>query len=189
MSPHTATLRVYTFKAGVLGKLGHDLRLSLRDFEVRLRGTSVEARFATASFVVDGVAHGRKVDPEGLSSKDKSTIEGTIRELLESAKTAEARYHGEVVLAEGGRPRSVAGRLTLRGVEQAIDVQLEAHTDHIVASAAFAPTRFGIAPYKALAGAIRLQDRVEIELRLNVPEGSVRELLAEGSDTVFAPQR
>lgn len=189
MSPRTATLHVYTFKAGVLGKLGHDLRLSLRDFEVRLRGTSVEARFATSSFVIDGVAHGRKVDPEGLSSKDKSTIEGTVRELLESAKTPEARYRGEVMLAEGGRPRSVAGRLVLRGVEQALDVQLEAQANLVVASASFAPTRFGIAPYKALAGAIRLQDRVEIELRLHIPEGSARELLAEGSDTVFAPQR
>ncbi len=189
MSPRTATLHVYTFKAGVLGKLGHDLRLSLRDFDVRLQGHRVEARFATASFIVDGVAHGREVDFDGLSSKDKANIESTIRELLASAKTPEARYHGEVKPAESKHPRSVAGRLSLRGVEQPLDVQVEVRADVVVVSAAFAPTSFGIAPYKALGGAIRLQDRVEIELRLQIPDGTASALLAEDSDVSFVAAR
>jgi hypothetical protein len=173
MSPLEATLHVYTFKAGVLAKLAHDLRLSMHDFDVRLHGTTIEARFATASLEVDGVVHGRVLDPNVLSSRDMATIRDTMRTLLDCDRWPEARFTGEL-LGERGGPnvaRRVSGRLQLRSIVTDLSGTVTEQGTDVRVAFEFPPSLFGITPYKALGGALRLKDLVEVELRLRLAGG------------------
>ena len=67
------------------------------------------------------------------------------------------------VVGEGAR-RQFEGTLTLAGRAASITAPIEVTDAFARVSLELQPTRWGIAPYKALMGAIRLQDRVRITL-------------------------
>lgn len=167
-----ATLQIFTYKDGLLARMAHDLRLSLGRFEVALEDGRVRGSFDPASARVDGVAHGDRVDAAGLSDKDKRTIEDTIaKDVLDAVRHRRVDFEGALV----PDPWRVEGRLTMRG--RAVDVELPVDVEggEVVVDATIVPSRWGIAPYKALAGAIKLQDRWRVRLVL---EGDVDVLRA-----------
>lgn len=161
-----ATLHVFTFKAGLLARLAHDLRLTLRSFEATLHEQQLRASFDLRSLVVDGVAHGEQVDAAGLSDHDKHAIEKTIAdEILTTRLQPTAAYTGRVQrLADDSY--AIEGQLELRGTRRPLPLQITQQPAELVARASFAMSDFGITPYRALAGAIRLADRIDIELRV-----------------------
>lgn len=153
-----ATFHVYTYKDGLLARVAHDLRLTVTRFRVELADGRVTARFEPGSARVDGVAHGERIDLAGLSDKDKRTIEATIRD--EILGTGVVRFEGA---AAGGEVR---GTLTLAGRSAPLVVPVAARPGELVVDTTLTPSRWGVAPYKALAGAMRLQDRWRVRLVL-----------------------
>lgn len=161
-----ATLHVFTFKAGFLARLAHDLRLTLHRFEATLHEQQLDASFDLGSLVVDGVAHGGRVDPSGLSDHDKRAIEKTIaEEILMSRLQPTAAYTGRVQLSRDDS-YVIDGQLELRGARCPLSLRVSQQPGELVTRASFAMSDFGITPYRALAGAIRLADRIDIELRV-----------------------
>lgn len=160
-----ATLHVHTFKDGLLARLAHDLRLHVGRFDVALDGGTVRASFDPASARVDGVMHGDRLDAAGLSDKDKRTVEETIHTMIVRGPVS---FEGEVA---GDRVR---GRLTMNGQVRDLDLPVRVAKGELVVDTEIVPSRWGIAPYKALAGAIRLQDRWRVRLTLPVPAGDPR---------------
>jgi hypothetical protein len=167
----SSTLHVFTYKDGLLARLAHDLRLTITRFEVDLTGTQVKARFDVTSARVDGVAHGDRVDGTALSDKDKNTIEATIpKEIL---------GHTPVLFDGEWSDDRAWGRLTILG--RAVDVELPvvraAHA--LVVETELTPSRWGVVPYRAMLGAIRLQDRWRV--RLTLPYSGYETFWREGS--------
>lgn len=159
-----ATIHVFTYKDGLLARLAHDLRLSLRRFELRRAGDAVSGRFWPASLSVDGVA-GRdgRVDAAALSESDRAKIvRNATEEILHTERDPEVRFEGALV--DGGR--AVDGALTMVGRTCPVRAEVRAEGGRLRAEVVLAPSRWGIAPYKALAGAIKLQDRVLVRLDL-----------------------
>lgn len=155
------SVHVYTYKAGILSPMAHDLRLRLERWEVEQNGSQVIAKFWPESLVVEGPMIRGEVRLEGLSDRDKASILTTVRtEILLIARWPEVTFSGEV------SPTSVAGELTIRGVTQALRAPLRRDGNQTIGDVEIAPSRWGIAPYKALGGAIRLQDRVRVVFRL-----------------------
>jgi polyisoprenoid-binding protein YceI len=162
-----ATVFVYTFKEGLLAKLAHDLRLSAHDVEITLKGEALEARVAATSLVVDGVAHGETIDTQALSDHDKRKIQDTMAdEILQARAHPHVQWQGQVRRTTGER-YEVDGTLTVRGVRQALRAPVAVQPDGLSVELELQPSRFGIPPYKALAGAIRLKDRVVVRLHLH----------------------
>lgn len=157
---------VYTYREGLLARMAHDLRLTVHRYEVRLSGGKVVATFDPRSARVDGVARGEAVDPEGLSRADKASIERTL--VADVVGSGEVRFEGRVA---GGAASVVAGRLTLASGSAELLVPLTVQEDHVIVDTIVAPSQFGIRPYRALAGAIRLADRWRIRLVLPWPGG------------------
>lgn len=152
-----ATLHVFTFKEGLLARLAHDLRLHVERFSVDSDGATVRATFHPSSVRVDGVAHGERVDATALSEKDRRSIEATVaNELLPGVVTLE----GEV------RDGAVRARLTMRGRARELDLPVRVVGNELHVEAELVPSRWGVAPYKAVGGAIRLQDRWRVRLVL-----------------------
>lgn len=161
------SLHVYTYKDGLLSRLAHDLRLHVARFGVALADGRVRVRVDPVSARVDGVPRGETIDPDAISIRDRRTIEATIvRDVL----------GGGPLLFEGAvAAESVRGRLTMNGREAALDVPVLVASGGLVVDTEIVPSRWGVAPYRALAGAIRLQDRWRVRLVLPWEGGALRE--------------
>jgi hypothetical protein len=112
--------------------------------------------------VIDGVIgkHG-ELDASALSADHRRTITGNIAEVLQLARFPEVKVEGKVT---AGR---FAGTLTLVGRGLPIEATVAASGGVLKAEVVVVPSRWGIAPYRALAGAIKLQDRMVV--RVEVP--------------------
>jgi len=159
---------VFTFKEGLLSRIAHDLRFHIERFEISRDGDEIVARFWPDSIVVDGVMNGERFDPGGLAPRDRTKVIDTIRgELLRVRSHPTVDYRGRIEIGGEGRHIRVAGELELLGVRRPLVVAATREGGRIGARVTLRPSEFGLPPYKALAGAIRLQDRVRLDLDLD----------------------
>lgn len=169
-----AKIQVFTYKDGLLARLAHDLRLSLARFEITREGDEIRGRFWPGSLTVDGaVGRGGELDTRALSASDRSKIAGNIAEhVLDLARFPEASFAGKLAAGEQAGEQAadgahtLVGTLTLVGRAVPLRVCVRAAGGRLVAEVPLVPSRWGIAPYRALAGAIKLQDRVLVTLDL-----------------------
>lgn len=155
---------LFTFKEGLLSRVAHDLRLHVERFSITREGDEIIASFEPASIVVDGVMHDDYLDPHELGPRDRDKIAQTIRdEILRTKQHPSVEFRGRL---EPPALRCV-GELRLVGVSRPLTVFGRRDRGRIRASVSLRPSDFGIAAYKALAGAIRVQDLVRVELDLD----------------------
>jgi hypothetical protein len=159
------TIEVLTFKAGVLARAAHDLRLRLEQHEITLDGEKLQAALDLRSLRVEGPVESDVVRPERFTAADRDEIERAMRaDVLHTDRHPMARFEGRALARGDGF--DVEGELLLAG--RRAPIAFDARGEGGVYRAAFdlQPSRWGIAPYKALLGAIRLRDVVRIELAL-----------------------
>jgi hypothetical protein len=179
-------LQVFTFRDGLLARLAHDLRLSVGRFELTLQQGRLNGWFDPTSLTVDGVAHGDRVDANALSAQDKLKIQQTItRELLETARYPRIELEGKLGQADG--LLVLDAKLRLRGIDRTLHIPLRLTALGMTAEIEFAPSQFGIAPYKALGGAIRLQDRVLIRVHVLAERDKLSSLVSTDQPYTFQP--
>jgi len=158
--------RLFTFKEGALSALGHDLVLRAARWSVDLRRESrtVTARVEAASVaVVCARRHGAD-DPDALSSGDRAKIERTARsEVLRVERFPEVVFEGRW---EGDEPSVVGGTLALCGVTRPIEVRVSRSGGRLVCKATVHQPDWGITPYHAMLGALRVQADVQVEWTL-----------------------
>ncbi len=166
---HQGTFHVFTFKDGLLARLAHDLRLTLERYEIELEQDSVKGRFWPESLKVDGAMRKGRLDAGGLSANDKRKIHGNI-----TTEILHTRRHPEVELdaklkADGDNAWWVDGTLKMLGRSASVRLRVEKRGGQYVGQTQLTPSHWGIAPYKALGGAIKLQDRLKIAFELSAP--------------------
>lgn len=164
LGPPAAECRVFTYREGLLSSLGHDLELEVTRFEVRVDPDArvVEATFDAASLrVVRALRDGVETS---VSEGDRTTIEENCRRsVLDAERHPAIRYRSTCVTdAEGGF--DVDGELTLRGRQRTVAVRLRRTGDRYAAEVALHQPDFGIRPYSALLGAIKVQPGVVVRL-------------------------
>jgi hypothetical protein len=137
--PHNATLRIRTARAGAAAKAGHDLLIEVTRWEATVAGDSVTLTADPDSLKVLEGTGGMK----SLDAGDKANIEQTIREeILE------------------GRPIAYRdGQLTLNGQTRPLAVEVTGTGGR----ATITQTDFGIKPYTALFGTLKVADEVTVE--------------------------
>jgi hypothetical protein len=164
------TLRILTFKRGLLSRVAHDLQLTLERWSWKLEGANVSARFDPRTLRVDGTVRKGRLDPRALSPKDVAEIlDNTHGHVLHSARYPEITFEGRVERRAAGL--GVAGTLDLHGQRRPISFTLREHKGRATGRVELQPSRWGIEPFSAMLGAIALQDRVVIELELTLPAG------------------
>jgi hypothetical protein len=162
----TGRLEVFTFKEGLLARAAHDLQFTLERFPAVLEGEEVRADIPLAELhVVGPVEHG-VAHPERFDFDKRAEIERAMRDdVLRAGLHPTARFAGRAVAGLDGLV--VKGTLALAGTSAplAFAVTRDESRGHR-ARFELHPSHWGIAPYRALLGAIRLKDLVRIELAL-----------------------
>jgi polyisoprenoid-binding protein YceI len=161
----SATCEVFTFKEGLFSPMAHDLRILATDLLVQVEGAQVWARIGTAGLRVVSAMRGDE-EIAALSSKDKREIEQTLREkVLESRRFPEIRFRSTSIREADGVAR-VEGALTLHGIERPIALTARAEGAQWSAEVALSQLDFGIKPYSAMLGTLKIKPGVRVRIRL-----------------------
>jgi polyisoprenoid-binding protein YceI len=170
LGPDNATLSVRTGRGGAAAKAGHDLDLAVTRWEATLvvgedPGTSrAELTADAASLRVRKGTGGM----QALGDDDKANIHQTIDDEVLHRQDIAFRSRR---LDQSGDRLTVEGELTLAGATQPIAFELEAGADGAIAGTArVTQTRWGIKPYSALFGALKVLDDVEVVLAGHVQQ-------------------
>ncbi len=165
----TADCVVLTRKEGLMAAVGHDLRLQVTRLTLDITDdwTGVDARFDLASLrVVTAVKDG--VDtPEALSPADKLKIEETVRDtVLHTDSHPEAHFFARRI-TRNGPAVVVTGDLTLHGKTHGVTARGALQGTRWTLEATLHQPHWGITPYRAMLGALRIKD--DVTVRVSVP--------------------
>jgi hypothetical protein len=155
--PDNATLIVKTKRTGAASKAGHDLVIEVTSWSATLDPDADPALTLTADphslRVIEGSG-----GIQALEDDDMAGIEQTIREEVLTATPIEFRSSS----VEGGR---VEGELELAGESHPISFELAAGEDgRFTGSATVKQSGWGMKPYSALFGTLKVADEVEVSV-------------------------
>lgn len=145
---------VHTTSEGPLAGLGHDLTLRVGRVAVEFSeaGGAVRATMAADSLELVSKA----------SARDKRDIEKkTRREVLRTDRHPEILFQSTEVEVQGDALRLV-GDLTLCGRTRSVELRGRRQGDRWTAEGAILQPDFGIRPYKAFMGGLRVSPEVSI---------------------------
>lgn len=159
---------VFTYKEGALSSLAHDLELKVTRLTLELDGagpSKLLARFAADSLeVLHALKDGRPTAQ--LSASDRRKIEKTVAsDVLDVRRYPEIRYEATITAAGDGF--QLTGELTLHGHSRALPLEARRLGDHLVVETSLHQPDYGIQPYRALLGALRL--RPDVKVRISLP--------------------
>jgi polyisoprenoid-binding protein YceI len=161
---------VFTFKDGLLSKIAHDLKLRITRFSVELdpAASSVSAELDAGSLVVVNAMHDGEEAPKALSDADKQKIETQIRkEVLETDRHEIVRFRGSPLERRADGGYSVSGELTLHGTTRPLRIETRLEGGRHVAEVELHQPDYGIVPFKAMMGTLKV--KADVRLRLSLP--------------------
>jgi hypothetical protein len=166
----TAECLVFTYKEGLLSAIAHDLEIRVERFELDVdEGTlAIRAHFDPASLRVVAAMHEGAPQPAALSEADKQKIEHNIAEdVLHVREYPAISFASTMVAAEAGGFR-IEGELTLHGATRPLSFAARpGREDRLVAEVSIHQPSFGIKPYTAMLGALKIKPNVTV--RCSVP--------------------
>ena len=170
LGPGDGTLSVRTGRTGAAAKAGHDLLIHVTAWEATLTvgddpaATSIELEAdATSLRVREG-----KGGMQSLGDDDKANIHQTIDDDV-LKRRAIAFRSTSVTGGDGGL--SVQGELTLAGTTRPLAFDLDLREDGRLSGVAVVKqSDWGMKPYSALFGALKVADDVRVEIDAGLPQ-------------------
>lgn len=166
----TAECLVYTFKDGLLSKLGHDLKIRVTRFSLEIDDDSkaVTVEVDAKSLRVDCAVKNGQDDPYSLTEVDKSKIAGQIvTDVLEASQYPLVRFASTSVTQRDDGGYDIAGDLSLHGVTRPMNARTHIDDGRQVAEVVIHQPDHGIKPYKAVMGTLKVKP--DVRVRLSVP--------------------
>jgi polyisoprenoid-binding protein YceI len=172
LGPDDGTLSVRTGRKGAAAKAGHDLLIHVTAWRGTLRladdpaDTSVELEADATSLRVREGTGGM----QSLGDDDKANIHTTIDD--EVLKRQAIAFRSTRVTGAGGR-LSVEGELTLAGTTRPLAFDLAVSDDgRLTGTAVVTQSEWGMKPYSALFGALKVADDVRVEIDAALPQSA-----------------
>ena len=180
IGPDNGRLLVRTHREGLGARAGHDLVIEATRWTGQVRIDATAPPRGRVDVRVD--ARGLEVR-EGhggarpLTDSDRLEIKGNIEgKVLHVDRAAELSFTAERVAVEDQHAR-LTGDLTIGGQTRPadLDVDLEPAADGLHARGAVQvrQTDFGIKPYSALLGMLRVADDVEVDFDVRLPSAAI----------------
>ncbi len=162
---------VYTTREGALAAVGHDLVLELPGFEVEYDAASgaLTASLDPKKLRVRGAMLAGREDRQSPDPKDRRTIERHVADdILEIRRHPSIRFEGKAVLA--GADWEVTGKLTLHGTTRPLSFTAHPKGTRLEAELVLSQLDFGIKPFRAFLGALRVTPAVRLRLSVQSPQ-------------------
>ncbi len=169
----TAECLVLTYKEGLLSAVAHDFEIRVDRFDLDIDEVSlaVRARFDATSLRVLGALHDGAPRPGALGESDRHKIEHTIaEEVLHAREHASIVFVSSAVTAEGEGFR-VTGDLTLHGKARPLTFLARPEGSRMVAAVRLHQPDFGIKPYSAMLGALKIKP--DVTVRCSLPRAAL----------------
>jgi len=153
-------------------KLAHDLVLTANQWGGTINVDADNPAASSAALSIDA----RSIEiveavggMKSLSDKDRKDIAKNIDEkVLQTSKHPELKFESTSV--SGSEPNfDVAGNMTILGTTRPVKVALAVKGTDVTGKTTISQKDFGIKPFSAMLGAIKLRDDVEFELQVSLP--------------------
>jgi polyisoprenoid-binding protein YceI len=173
LGPDQGRILLRTFRDGLAAQAGHDLTIEatrwsgVLDVTADLRPAGLDVRIDMSALVVRDGTGGVKP----LSDRDRREIVATAGKVLAADRHPEAVFAAAAFepAAEGGG--EISGTLTIRGQERPVRVQVsQTGADRYHAEAKVIQSEYGIKPYTAFLGALRVRDAVDVAVDLDLSD-------------------
>lgn len=170
LGPDNGSLSVRTGRTGAASKAGHDLLLHVTAWRAALE---VGSDSGPLRLTLDADATSLRVREgtgglQTLDDDDKASIEQTIDEEVLQRQPIEFRSTS-VRAVDDGRLR-IDGELTLVGTTRPIAFEVTVRGEGTLnGSAVVRQTEWGMTPYSALFGALKVADEVKVEFDARLP--------------------
>lgn len=166
LGPDNATLRVKTTRSGAAAAAGHDLDIEVRSWEATLDVGDAPSLQLTADPTSLHVVEG-KGGMKTLTDDDKGDIRKSIdKDVLKKKGISFTSSSVE----ESGGGLAVKGDLEIAGKSAPTEFDLTVGDDGAIrGSAKLSQKDFGIKPYSALFGALKVNDDVEVVIDGKLP--------------------
>jgi polyisoprenoid-binding protein YceI len=163
--PESGRLLVHTSRTGLGAKAGHDLTIEVTRWHGAV--TIDTATPANSSVTVEVDAESLEVR-EGtggvkpLTDADRAEISKTLKQVLHTAQHPAITFRSRRVDGSAGS-FTLDGDLTIMGVTRPVTIQGRVTDGRVVGGATVVQSRWGIRPYSAFFGALKLSDEVKID--------------------------
>jgi polyisoprenoid-binding protein YceI len=165
LGPESGRLLVHTTRTGLGAKAGHDLTIEVTRWHGR--ATVDPATPANSSVAVEVDADSFEVRKgtggvKPLSDTDRAEIHKTLKAILHTVQHPTITFRSRRV---DGSAASFAcdGELTIMGVTHPVALQGRVTDGRVVGGATVVQSRWGIRPYSAFFGALKLSDEVKVD--------------------------
>lgn len=168
LGPDNGTLTVRTGKGGAAAKAGHNLLIEVTSW----RGTLGLGPEAQMSLTADAKSMRVREGSGGmnkLGDDDIANIEQTIDE--EVLKGTKIEFHSTAVQTSADGRMNVSGELELAGRQAPISFELAVDDGRLTGTALVKQSDWGMKPYSALFGTLKVLDDVEVAIDAELDAG------------------
>ena len=172
LGPDRGQIILHTFRDGLAATAGHDLTIEVTrwsgelDINDDLSPAALDVRIDMGALTVRNGTGGIKP----LTDRDRREIAVTARKVLAADRYPEAVFTTSTfpVMGSGGE---ISGTFTLRGTAKPLRMRVtETGPDRYHAEATVVQSDYGIKPYTAFLGALRVRDAVDVAIDLDLSE-------------------
>jgi polyisoprenoid-binding protein YceI len=162
-----------TLRDGLAAQAGHDLTLEPDRWSGELVvgddlvPTSLEVRIDMGSLVVREGTGGLKP----LTDRDRREIAVTARKVLAADRHPEASFSAAAFEPARSGGGVITGTLTLAGRSRPLSLTVsQPRPGDYRAAAAIRQSDFGVKPYSAFLGSLKVRDAVNVQVELSLPD-------------------
>ncbi len=169
LAPSTVEMFVFTYKKGLLSAIAHDLKIRVSQFEIEIdeEARTIMIRIDTTSLHVENAMKNGIDLPEALSEKDKRDIdEYIVKDVLHTTEYPEIVFVSSLI-TKNSDGYQITGTLKLHGMEREISCFVRNENDRQIAKMRIYQPDFGIKPFSAMFGAMKIQ--ADVDVLISVP--------------------
>jgi polyisoprenoid-binding protein YceI len=159
---------VNSYREGMLARVGHDVTFRVTRYYVDVDPNTLmmDAHFDATSLKIERATADGKT-PSDVSDKDRAEIESNAaKDVLKSDQFPEVRFQSTHVAPAGPGQYHVTGNLTLRGQTRQIQFATRSENGRQIADIKINQPDYGIEQFKALLGALKIRNDLDIHIEL-----------------------
>jgi polyisoprenoid-binding protein YceI len=174
LGPEAGRLLVHTTRTGLGAKAGHDLTIEVTRWHGHATIDTADPANSSVTVEVDVDSFQVRQGTGGvkpLTDADRAEISKTLKQVLHSAQHPTITFRSRRVDGSAGS-FTLDGELTVMGITRPVTVQGGVTDGRVVGRATVVQSRWGIRPYSAFFGALRLRDEVKVDFDVALtPDG------------------